>query len=319
MDTKSSGDRRQATNATNISSDGSKLQNCAENSKNSVENFEGIGYISDELPKREGFIMYRSFVEAVADFDDATKGSIYEAIAHYALDGIVPELSGVAKTIFVLVKPQIDANERRRQNGLHGGAPKGNQNARKQPKNNQKQSKENVNVKEKDNDKEKDKDNNMDCLLFEKCWSSYKCKGNKERALKEWYNLTDTDKEIVLPHIRAYVPTKDERFLKNFENYLHDGIFLQDVVKDNITVFKPILNDLHYYPSGFHIWLNEETGEYHCWANFDGSLFDGYTDEERPDGAKIVLNNARGTIVWSKEQQKWNNIDTRYRSNDLPF
>jgi len=32
---------------------------------------------------------------------------------------------------------------------------------------------------------------------------------------------------------------------------------------------------------------------------------DGYTDENRPNGASVMLNNGRGTVVWNKEQKKW--------------
>ena len=48
---------------------------------------------------------------------------------------------------------------------------------------------------------------------------------------------------------------------------------------------------------------------YKCWLSiddFDGSVIDGYNDENRPDGAEIVLHNARGTITWSKKDKKWN-------------
>lgn len=42
---------------------------------------------------------------------------------------------------------------------------------------------------------------------------------------------------------------------------------------------------------------------------WDGHFMpDGYTDENRPDGASVVLHNGRGTIVWNKEQKKWNKI-----------
>ena len=48
---------------------------------------------------------------------------------------------------------------------------------------------------------------------------------------------------------------------------------------------------------------------YNCWLSiddFNGSVIDGYNDENRPDGAEIVLHNARGTITWSKKNKKWN-------------
>lgn len=39
---------------------------------------------------------------------------------------------------------------------------------------------------------------------------------------------------------------------------------------------------------------------------WDGHFMpDGYTDENRPDGASVMLHNGRGIIVWCKEQKKW--------------
>ena len=32
---------------------------------------------------------------------------------------------------------------------------------------------------------------------------------------------------------------------------------------------------------------------------------DGYTDENRPNGASVMLNNGRGIVVWNKELKKW--------------
>ena len=38
---------------------------------------------------------------------------------------------------------------------------------------------------------------------------------------------------------------------------------------------------------------------------WDGHIADGYSDDERPDGASVTLNNGRGTIVWDKGQKQW--------------
>lgn len=35
------------------------------------------------------------------------------------------------------------------------------------------------------------------------------------------------------------------------------------------------------------------------------SIADGYSDDTRPDGASITLNNGRGTIVWDKKSRQW--------------
>lgn len=72
----------------------------------------------------ESMVIYRSFYEAIKDLDSATAGTIYNAILSYGLNGEEPDLEGVAKAIFTLVKPQIDANNRRKENGAKGGRNK---------------------------------------------------------------------------------------------------------------------------------------------------------------------------------------------------
>ena len=41
------------------------------------------------------------------------------------------------------------------------------------------------------------------------------------------------------------------------------------------------------------------------WNPFPTDIYDGYTKENRPDGARIVLNNGRGSIHWSAEFKEW--------------
>ena len=126
------------------------------------------------LMGQDSFVFYRSFYEAIKEIDeDATRLAILEALCDYAIFGEEPELSGTASALFKLMRPQIDANRKRRENGKKGGAalkeegqkgaeegkmegeteakpsqepskgePKPNQNATKsEPKQNQKQSK----------------------------------------------------------------------------------------------------------------------------------------------------------------------------------
>lgn len=73
---------------------------------------------------RDGFVFYRSFAEALDDLDDTTFRAVTDALMWYALDGKQPELTGIASAIFKLIKPQIDANTRRYENGKKGGRPK---------------------------------------------------------------------------------------------------------------------------------------------------------------------------------------------------
>ena len=85
---------------------------------------------------RESFVFYRSFYEAIKKIKDkATKADIYEAICELGLNkNVIPLTNDVGQIIMELVKPQIEANTERYENGKKGGAPIGNQNAKKQLK-----------------------------------------------------------------------------------------------------------------------------------------------------------------------------------------
>lgn len=80
---------------------------------------------------RESFIFYASFYEALKELPDDIRLKVFDAVCEFALGGIEPALVGVEKAIFALIRPQISANHARYENGCKGGAPKGNQNARK--------------------------------------------------------------------------------------------------------------------------------------------------------------------------------------------
>ena len=74
--------------------------------------------------ERDSFVFYRSFYDAIRKADDQTALEAVRAICAYALDGEEPELEGFADIIFDMAKPQIDANNKRRTDGLKGGRPK---------------------------------------------------------------------------------------------------------------------------------------------------------------------------------------------------
>lgn len=75
--------------------------------------------------ERESFIFYRSFYEAIKCMPSEVQAEIYPAICEYALFGKLPKsLSEVAKGMFTLIKPNIDVNTARFENGKKGGRKK---------------------------------------------------------------------------------------------------------------------------------------------------------------------------------------------------
>lgn len=81
----------------------------------------------------DSFIFYASFAEATSELDNEQYGALMRAINDYALFDKAADLQGVPKMLFTLIKPQLDANKKRRENAQKGGAPGGNSNAKKQP------------------------------------------------------------------------------------------------------------------------------------------------------------------------------------------
>lgn len=70
--------------------------------------------------KRDSFVFYRSFMEALNDLPPKEYKAVMMVIQQYAFDGVEPNLTGVAKVVFNLVKPQIEANNKRYENGCKG-------------------------------------------------------------------------------------------------------------------------------------------------------------------------------------------------------
>ena len=111
---------------------------------------------------KNSFVIYHNYRETLEDLTDEQVGKLFRAIFDYEIDKKEPNFNGELKIAFRFIKKDLDLNndkyesicERNRKNGQKGGAPKGNQNARKQPK----QPKQPDNDNEYDNDYDNDDD-----------------------------------------------------------------------------------------------------------------------------------------------------------------
>ena len=104
---------------------------------------------------RDSMVFYRSFFEAIKDLNFEQQGIIFNAIFDYGLNFNEPNLEGICKTIWTLIKPQLDANIKKFHNGKQ---PKEKQNISKseaKQKQNISKTQANVNVNVNDNVNEK--------------------------------------------------------------------------------------------------------------------------------------------------------------------
>lgn len=87
---------------------------------------------------RHNLIFMPSYKDSICLLDDENRLLMYDALVDYAVDGIEPNLPPLLNALFLAFKPIIDNGisnyDAAVENGKKGGAPKGNQNARKYPK-----------------------------------------------------------------------------------------------------------------------------------------------------------------------------------------
>ncbi len=147
---------------------------------------------------------------------------------------------------------------------------------------------------------------------FEEDYKLYQRKGSKKRAYDRWKKLSDEDKAKMRKHIPLYWQSNTRQYLKDFEGYINQRTFETPITgRDGSIIYDP---DMYagqtYTPQGYGIVYSESRKVFMYLSMYDDgdTIYDGYTNENRPDNAKIELNNARGTITWSKQQQRWNRL-----------
>lgn len=124
------------------------------------------------MAEKESFVFYASFYEALQDLKDKERLKMYDAICELALNNKETKMTGLTKTIFTLIKPQILANQKRYENGKKGGRPKKETNGLQKEKTNgfenkkttgyekaETKTKPNVNVNVNENVNDNDNDN----------------------------------------------------------------------------------------------------------------------------------------------------------------
>lgn len=69
---------------------------------------------------RDSMVFYRSYMEALQALPEEQRHMLFDAIIAYSLDDKIPDFDGVNKALFLLMKPQVDANNKRYENGKKG-------------------------------------------------------------------------------------------------------------------------------------------------------------------------------------------------------
>ena len=144
---------------------------------------------------------------------------------------------------------------------------------------------------------------------FDQCWVAYRRKGSKKKSLEQWKRLTVDERKMVLPHVKAYVSCRELVYQRDFERYLRDKTFKDIVLDGTVVVYDPSKADVNvgkYCPTiGGQLRWNAIRNCYVFTGVDESYIFDGYTDETRPDGSEVLMNNGRGVVRWSVQSRSW--------------
>lgn len=177
---------------------------------------------------RDSVVFYRSFYDAIKNIPEADQLKVYTAIMEYAMNDVQPEIDGIALAIFLLVKPQIDANNKRYENGKKPKVKQAVSKSEASCKQNISKSEANVNVKEneKENVNVKEKDKTYSCV-FEELWKAYPRKKEKSAAYKAYKATLNKgfSEDELMTAVKRYAEEckkeqRDSRYIKLCSTFL---------------------------------------------------------------------------------------------------
>ncbi|GHV51292.1 hypothetical protein FACS1894216_05060 [Synergistales bacterium] len=105
-----------------------------------------------------GCSFYRNWHEALSELSDEEYGRCARAINHYLYTGEIIELSGMVKTIFMLIKPNIDKSAMRKTTGSNGGKSKGQKSEKQNRSKTEANDKQSGSKQPRDRDRDRDRD-----------------------------------------------------------------------------------------------------------------------------------------------------------------
>lgn len=211
---------------------------------------------------KDSFVFYKSFFDAIEELPEEHQLEAYRSIMMLALFGIDEKPSGLASIVYIMAKPQIEANYEKYENGKKGGAPKGNKNAKrkqpdetmennqKQPKqplvvfennlkqpqvefqNNQKQPNVNVNDNVNDNDNVNINDNGAACFIKnndEEITGAVIEYSKSEPLRKALFSYVDMRKQMGVYTIDSFIQT-----LKRLDSFSSDDKVKEEILMESV-------------------------------------------------------------------------------------
>lgn len=195
---------------------------------------------------RDNMLIYRSFFEAIKEMPDQSQVKIWNAVFELGLNNKEVELEGLEKTIFTLIKPQIEANIKR---FINGKAPKTKQTESKpeaKPKQEKSKTETNNNINNNYNNNINERKELFKKQVFEfydtvqnlTNKSEYECNHILLEFFEYWSETGPKDKKMRYEKERTYdIKRRLNTWLKNYIKFNGHLDRRQSEIEDNLLNF----------------------------------------------------------------------------------
>ena len=199
---------------------------------------------------RDSFIFYRSFLKSIQHLDTSEQLELFLAIVEYGLDQREPEMSRYVRAVWESIKPQLDANQRKYENGCKGGKPKPNQSVTTpEPQPNQEvttpEPPHNLMYNDNGNDNGKEEgrmkmSKRDSSVAFGQFWELYPRKTSKQSASKAFAKLSDENQQKAIANIARLYANTEVQFVPHAATYLNQARWEDQTIVRTNTFARPL-------------------------------------------------------------------------------
>ena len=278
---------------------------------------------------KDSFVFRKDWYLALKKLGDMARLEVYDAIMREVFEDGNSELSLEANVAMMFITPLIKRDiekynlvcERRKLAGSQGGIAKASK-SKQVLANGSKGKQKLASVADNDNDNDiqgtkvpmsKEEETNVSKKKkfiypqeYENDFLLYGRKGSKKNGYNRWKDLTEDEKTKMRKHIPYYLQSNDRQYLKDFEGYINQRQFESPVYKGSELLFDPVQLESPsvYSPltDGILQWWDDKEKCLHFNGYID-MLDDGYTADNRPDGAKVKWQ--MYSWIWSSTTKEW--------------
>jgi len=193
---------------------------------------------------RDSFIFYRSFLKSIQHLDTSEQLELFLAIVEYGLDQREPDMSRYVRAVWESIKPQLDANQRKYENGCKGGKPKPNQSlTTPEPQANQDvttpEPPPNLMYNDNGNDNEKEEGRMKMPKRDSSVAFAYPRKTSKQLASKAFAKLSDENQQKAIANIARLYANTEVQFVPHAATYLNQARWEDQTIVRTNTFAKP--------------------------------------------------------------------------------